>query len=208
MLFRSEVKTHMPIANATVEVFDVNNVLLQTLITDEGGAYDTKVAYEPAYILKAGKEGYSSADDYSVAKQVDREHDFELEPKPQMTKGTDLAKILNIPMIHFDLDKSNIRPDAEVELQKIVEVLKEYPDMKIDIRSHTDSRASDAYNLRLSDRRAKSTLEYLVSHGIDRRRLTARGYGETMLLNNCGNGVKCSEAEHQLNRRSEFIVIN
>ncbi|MAC63170.1 MULTISPECIES: OmpA family protein [Mesonia] len=203
-----EVKTHMPIANARVEVFDVNNVLLQTLTTDEGGAYDTEVAYEPAYILKAGKEGYSSADDYSVAKQVDREHDFELEPKPQMTKGTDLAKILNIPMIYFDLDKSNIRPDAEVELQKIVEVLKEYPDMKIDIRSHTDSRASDSYNLRLSDRRAKSTLEYLVTHGIDRRRLTARGYGETMLLNNCSNGVKCSEAEHQLNRRSEFIVIN
>ena len=111
-------------------------------------------------------------------------------------------------MIYFDLDKSNIRPDAEVELQKIVEVLKEYPDMKIDIRSHTDSRASDSYNLRLSDRRAKSTLEYLVTHGIDRRRLTARGYGETMLLNNCSNGVKCSEAEHQLNRRSEFIVIN
>ncbi|WP_428742546.1 OmpA family protein, partial [Tenacibaculum sp.] len=95
-----------------------------------------------------------------------------------------------------------------IELQKIVELLKAYPSVKIDIRSHTDSRAGDAYNLLLSDRRARSTLEYLVNSGIDRKRLTARGYGETMLLNNCSNGVKCSEEEHQRNRRSEFIVIN
>lgn len=106
------------------------------------------------------------------------------------------------------MNKSDIRPDAAVELAKIVEVMKEYPKMKIDIRSHTDSRASDAYNLALSDRRAKSTLEWIVKQGIERKRLTAKGYGETRLVNGCSNGVPCTEEEHQANRRSEFIIVS
>ena len=79
--------------------------------------------------------------------------------------------------------------------------------MKIDIRSHTDSRGADSYNLKLSDRRAKSTLEWIVKQGIDRKRLKAEGYGETRLVNGCSNGVPCTEEEHQENRRSEFIVV-
>ena len=84
--------------------------------------------------------------------------------------------------------------------------MKEYPKMKIAIKSHTDSRGSDAYNLALSDRRAKSTLEWMVKQGISRDRLTAKGYGETQLVNGCSNGVPCTEEEHQANRRSEFII--
>ena len=84
--------------------------------------------------------------------------------------------------------------------------MKEYPKMKIAIKSHTDSRGSDAYNLTLSDRRAKSTLEWMVKQGISRDRLTAKGYGETQLVNGCSNGVPCTEEEHQANRRSEFII--
>ena len=78
--------------------------------------------------------------------------------------------------------------------------------MKIAIKSHTDSRGSDAYNLALSDRLAKSTLEWMVKQGISRDRLTAKGYGETQLVNGCSNGVPCTEEEHQANRRSEFII--
>ena len=122
-------------------------------------------------------------------------------------KDVDLAKVLNIKEIYFDLDKSDIRPDAAVELAKIVEVMREYPKMKIDIRSHTDSRGADSYNLKLSDRRAKATLEWIVKQGIDRKRLKAKGYGETRLVNGCSNGVPCTEEEHQENRRSEFIVV-
>ena len=121
-------------------------------------------------------------------------------------KGTDLAKLFNISKIYFDLDKWNIRPDAEVHLQKVIEVLKQYPSMTIDIRSHTDSRQTHKYNEILSDKRAKSTLEYMVKNGIARERLTAKGYGETQLINGCADGVKCSEEEHQQNRRSEFII--
>ena len=90
---------------------------------------------------------------------------------------------------------------------KIIEILKEYPDLRIDVRSHTDSRGNDAYNLALSERRNQSTINYIVEEGgIARERLSGRGYGETQLLNECSNGVDCTEEQHQLNRRSEFIV--
>lgn len=121
-------------------------------------------------------------------------------------KNDDLFKVLQLKPIHFDFDKSNIRPDAALELEKIVKVMKEYPQMKIDVRSHTDSRGKDAYNMKLSERRAKSTAEWIISQGISPSRISYKGYGESQLLNNCSNGVKCTDAEHEENRRSEFIV--
>ena len=90
----------------------------------------------------------------------------------------------------------------------MVEVLRDYPEMKIDVRSHTDSRGDDVYNLGLSDRRAKSTIAWIVNQGIAKDRVDGRGYGETQLVNKCSNGVPCSEAAHQENRRSEFIVLD
>nr|WP_221442787.1 OmpA family protein [Aequorivita sp. 609] len=110
-------------------------------------------------------------------------------------------------MICFDFDKANARPDAQVELEKIVATLNEYPQLKLNIRSHTDSRGNDAYNKALSQKRATSTIDYIVSKGIESSRLKSEGLGESVLINNCSNGVKCSEAEHQKNRRSEFIII-
>ena len=110
--------------------------------------------------------------------------------------------------IYFDLNESFIREDAEIELQKIIEILKVFPKIKIDIRSHTDSRSNDSYNMQLSQRRSESTINYILEKGgISEDRITGRGYGETLLLNDCGNGSNCSEEEHQLNRRSEFIIL-
>lgn len=115
---------------------------------------------------------------------------------------------IKIGIIYFDLDESFIRNDAAIELNKIVLLMTQYPSMHIKIESHTDSRDNDDYNISLSDRRAKSTREYLVSQGITENRIeSAIGYGETQLINRCSNGSDCSEAEHQLNRRSEFIII-
>lgn len=109
-------------------------------------------------------------------------------------------------MIYFDLDKSLIKKEAAFELEKILDVMKQYPAMKLDIRSHTDSRQTAKYNEALSDRRAKSTIDWLVKNGIDASRLTGKGYGESQLVNSCADGVKCTEEQHQANRRSEFIV--
>ena len=111
-------------------------------------------------------------------------------------------------MIYFDLDKSNIRKDAAIELEKILDVMKQNPTMAIDVRSHTDSRAPTLYNEKLSDRRVKSTIAWLIKNGVAANKLTGRGYGESLLLNQCSDGVVCTEEEHQLNRRSEFIVVS
>jgi outer membrane protein OmpA-like peptidoglycan-associated protein len=86
--------------------------------------------------------------------------------------------------------------------------MQQYPKMKIDVRSHTDSRQTAKYNMALSDRRAKSTIAWLVKNGISSNRLTGKGYGESQLVNHCSDGVKCTEEEHQANRRSEFVVIS
>jgi outer membrane protein OmpA-like peptidoglycan-associated protein len=120
--------------------------------------------------------------------------------------GEDIAKKIDIEPIYFDLDKWNIRKDAAVELDKVVAVMKDNPTMEIELGSHTDSRGSDAYNLALSDRRAKSSAAYIVSRGISAKRIKGKGFGERELKNKCTDGVSCTEAEHQLNRRTEFII--
>ena len=121
--------------------------------------------------------------------------------------GDDLGKCFGIKMIYFDLDKSNIRVEAALDLEKILDVLNQNPTMKLDIRSHTDSRATHQYNEALSDRRAKSTIAWLIKNGVAKNRLTGKGYGETQLVNKCSDGVPCTEEEHQMNRRSEFIIV-
>lgn len=119
----------------------------------------------------------------------------------------DLGCILKLKPLYFDFDKSFIRRDAAVELQKVLEAMIEYPEMIISFESHTDSRGNDIYNKNLSERRAKSTRGWLLDRGISPDRLTARGFGESQLLNQCANGVRCSEEEHQQNRRSFFRII-
>lgn len=120
--------------------------------------------------------------------------------------GDDLVKILNLNPILFELDQFEIRSTAFEQLTKIAKFMLEYPELLIDIRSHTDSRANDKYNMELSKNRVKATTQYLINKGIDSARISGRGYGETELRNNCRNGIPCSEAEHQENRRSEFIL--
>ncbi len=129
-------------------------------------------------------------------------------PAKQFKPPFEVGKSYVFNNIYYDLDKSNIRPDAAVELDKIYLILRDNPTIKIEISSHTDSRASDEYNMALSQRRATSAVAYLVKKGISRDRMQAKGYGETQLVNKCANGVSCSEAEHQLNRRTEIKVLS
>ena len=200
------------IADGVIVLSDktMKEVARQKTKEDGSFAFDKVDCKDLYYYLRAEIGDYVTTE-VKVDLNVEGDVFYEFMIKPReiaIDKDVDLAKVLNIKEIYFDLDKSDIRPDAAVELAKIVEVMRENPKMKIDIRSHTDSRASDEYNLRLSDRRAKSTLEWIVKQGIERKRLTAKGYGETQLVNGCSNGVPCTEEEHQANRRSEFIVIS
>lgn len=128
-------------------------------------------------------------------------------PIAKIKVGQDLGKLLNLNPIYFDLAKSYIRPDAAVELDKIVKAMQEMPTLVIELGSHTDSRASTKYNQTLSQQRAESSAKYIISKGIDPSRLTWKGYGESKLLNKCKDGVKCSEADHSRNRRTEFRIV-
>jgi outer membrane protein OmpA-like peptidoglycan-associated protein len=120
--------------------------------------------------------------------------------------GEEISALFDVNPIYYDLDKSNIRPDAAAELDKIVQVLKDNPAISIELGSHTDARASAGYNLKLSQRRAESAVKYIIEHGIEASRIKAKGYGETQLINGCSDGVDCSEEAHQENRRTEFKI--
>lgn len=205
----SKTKELLPFAE--VKLYDAAFNLVAETKADANAYYSfADLPCGDKFRINAGLEGYNTVEKAVVLPNEPgvTKADLELEKERiKIKKGDDLFKVLNLNPIYFDLDKHNIRPDAAAELAKVHAVLVEYPTMKIDIRSHTDSRASHKYNENLSSRRAKSTSDWLVANGIERSRLTWKGYGETQLVNQCADGVECTEEEHQLNRRSEFIVI-
>ncbi len=128
-------------------------------------------------------------------------------PKEIVQLTTTGRYAVNIDPIYFELNSSYLNKAAKTELQKVAKLMKEYPKMIIEAASHTDSRAPDSWNNWLSKNRAKRTVEYIIRQGINPRRITGRGYGETQLVNKCKNGVPCTETEHARNRRSEFVII-
>lgn len=205
-------KTKEVIADASITLSDKMMAQLDKQKTAADGSFTFEKINcndDPHYYLRGEKEKFETAEMNVVLKEEGDDQVYEILLKPReiaIKKGMDLAKIFEIREIKFDLGKADIRPDAEVELNKIVEALRQYPKMKLDIRSHTDSRGSDSANMKLSDRRAKATMQWIVNQGIKSNRLKAKGYGESRLVNKCRNGVKCTEEEHQQNRRSEFIV--
>ncbi|GIZ09261.1 OmpA family protein [Flavobacterium sp. UMI-01] len=207
----SDVDTQMPIPNAKVSLFDRNNQIIATTTANASGDYHFDVECGKTYTVRAEKPRYETNEASVVVPNVNGKTNQSIaliKEGCELTVGVDLAKCFGIKMIYFDLDKSNIRKDAVIDLEKILDVMQQHPQIKIDIRSHTDSRQTFKYNESLSDRRAKSTRAWLISKGIDASRLTAKGYGEYQLINKCADGVDCTEEEHQLNRRSEFIVIS
>jgi outer membrane protein OmpA-like peptidoglycan-associated protein len=127
--------------------------------------------------------------------------------KAKIKVGQDLGKLLNLNPIYFDLGKWDVRSDASIELDKIVSAMNEFPTLVIELGSHTDSRSSAKFNQTLSQKRAESSGQYILSKGIAPKRLTWKGYGESKLLNKCKDGVKCSEDDHAKNRRTEFKII-
>ena len=182
---------------------------ISTTTSDKDGKYGFKVECGKTYNVRAERPEYTTKEQNIVIAKENGKTDlpFALEKAGcKVAIGDDLGKCFGIKMIYFDLDKYNIRVEAALDLEKILDVLNQNPTMTLDIRSHTDSRQTFKYNEVLSDRRAKSTIAWLVKNGVSSSRLTGKGYGETQLVNGCSDGVKCSEQEHQANRRSQFII--
>ncbi|QLG44231.1 OmpA family protein [Costertonia aggregata] len=198
-----------PLVGATIKVIDENNDEILTAITDANGNYNLQLDCNQGNFVRALMQGYVPSEEY-LGKSTGEPMaiDFYLE-RDTVTAGfgDDLAKLLQLSTIYFDLNKYNIRPDAEIEIQKVIAAMEKYPSLKIQVNSHTDSRGRDSYNLWLSQKRAESTVEYMVSKGIDKERLLGQGYGETRLVNGCDNNTRCTKEQHQLNRRSEFIIL-
>jgi len=196
--------TNKPLPEATVQLLDKSGKIIKEYSTEIDGKFTFTVECEDSFTI-IGKKADFKDDFKNIVTDRDnkKEHNIELNLTPLIKEDQ-----IVINPIFFDFDRWNIRTDAQYELENIVDVLRSHPNMIIKIESHTDSRGSDKYNFKLSDRRAKSTRDYLLSRGINSDRIeSAKGYGESQLLNNCSNGVKCSKDEHQLNRRSYFYII-
>ena len=207
----TDINTGEILPDAVVQLLSLENEVLAETEVDEQGLYSFDTSCSTRYIIRASERLYYDKEVVvtTTPEASTMEQDLALELRlTEVRLGDDLAKILDLKPIYFDYDKSDIRPDAAQELIKVISAMKQIKTMVISARSHTDSRGRDSYNLSLSDRRAKSTVAHIIANGVDASRISGKGYGETQLVNECANGVDCSDEDHQLNRRSEFIVIS
>ncbi len=211
-----DLKSNEPITNANIRLKNNSTGKEVALKPDEKGEFSLPLGEIESgaiidYTIKITSEGYlsKSVDYKSVFKD---QKEFVINPEllslnKVKTGETKLEDIIAINPIYFDLNKYAIRPDAAAELDKVVKIMNENPTMEIELGSHTDSRGRSSSNVRLSDKRAKSSANYIKKRITNPNRITGKGYGETKLVNKCADGVKCSKEDHQQNRRTEFIIL-
>ncbi len=212
-------KTNEKIEGVKITLVDKSTGKSEVYNTSEQGDFlkvlsDSKLNDKVSFDFILEKEGYftktvtyntvlNKPGQYNVHEVLDFSMDVEVK---------DLSELVKINPIYFDLDKYNIRPDAAAELDKIVEIMNKYPNMVVELGSHTDCRAPAAYNEKLSDNRAKASANYIKGKIVNPDRISGKGYGESKLINKCecegARVVPCTEEEHQMNRRTEFKVIS
>jgi outer membrane protein OmpA-like peptidoglycan-associated protein len=217
----SDNLTKKPLKGVNLKINEINSKerILSVLTPISGDVYqemeDLKIGDELNYEITISKPGYLTKTvtfkHYIDQPGVINIHEFIDLSIGLMTVGGDLAKLIDVKPIYFDLGKFYIRPDAQIELNKIIKVMNEYPNMVVELGSHTDCRSSKAFNLKLSDNRAKASATYIKARISKPERIYGRGYGESKLINDCSCEDKivsrnCSEEEHQENRRTEFII--
>lgn len=201
-----ECNTTTPIAGINVTLENKDLAFKSSTMTDDQGNFVLTLPETGTYDLYGRKESY-----FSQVEKVsgsDYSRDKNLFVKLQMcAEKVDCGKGLGLKNILFDLDKYVIKDLAKLELNRLVRFMQDNPTVKIEVGSHTDCRSSHKYNKTLSQNRANASVNYVVSQEIDRSRISGKGYGETVLLNECADGVKCLESQHDINRRTEMKVI-
>jgi peptidoglycan-associated lipoprotein len=198
-----------------VTLLDDSGNILQEDTVGEKADYLFKLEPNKKYVVRGTLKAYIPQDiEFSTDSQGKISHNIYLslesfaDVEERVKKDEEGVVKVELDKIYFDFDKSKIREDASKTLEVLVDLMKKYPSMTIEVSAHTDVRGKDQYNLDLSKKRAASTLEYLVSRGIERSRLTSEGYGETQPLNHCDKPGICSKADYEVNRRCEFKVLN
>lgn len=196
-----------PISSANVSLFDSNGREIASMKSSQSGHYEFNIDRSTDYKLIGTHKKYIDSFTVFTSKNIEKlvtkiKADLILNPIK------DVEVLADLNTIYFDFDKHEIRPDAAIELNKVVKLLGDYPNMILRVESHTDSRGSDSYNNKLSIDRANSAYDYFISQGVKTNKIVAHeGYGEYKLTNGCEDGVNCEEPEHQLNRRTEFIIL-
>ncbi len=199
----TDAKTGEPLNAASVSLYDAEGNKLVTKLTNSEGIAEFIVECSTDSELEVVMDDYESQ---KVAVQGTEEEEVAVNIALDPIDKLIVADRIELNPIYFDFDKSNITAQAAFELDKLVQIMNKYPELVINATSHTDSRGSASYNEKLSDRRAKTTVQYVVSKGIDASRISGEGKGENEPKVNCGSN--CTEDEHQLNRRSEFIIVS
>ena len=199
-----DLETREPLPDATVTVM-IDGSGPARLRVDTEGFFQLDLEQDREYSFEAGKESYFGDQELlsTVGVREPEEYYRVLELSPMRDQV-----VIELSNIYYDLDRAYIRRDAAPDLDRLAQLMRQFPQMAIEISSHTDARADDEYNLELSQRRADAAVDYLLELGIAADRLLARGYGESEIRNRCLDGVSCTEAEHQYNRRTEFRVLN
>lgn len=203
-----DINSETPLQNSLVKLYDQEGIEVGTFTTDEKGSFKFGVEPYEIYTLEAIREGFEpqkiSVDIYN-GNQAKFQRNILLAPTKAKIVEKEDKTVIEVENVYFNFDKDVIKPESLSTLNKVADLLKEFPEIKLAIGAHTDAQGSASYNLKLSERRAASTMKYLISQGIDASRLTSKGYGETQPEVNCET---CSEEDHQKNRRIEFVIVN
>jgi len=197
-----DARTGKTLADAKVSILDAKKNVIETKTTLANGEAFYSVDCNKAYVIQVTRDGYES-NTFPVAKTNGGTVNIaaDLQPIDVIVKETEVA----LNEIYFEFDKSNITKDGAFELDKLVQAMKANPSLEIMVKAHTDSRGSDQYNLNLSDRRARATVQYVLSKGIAKARISGKGYGESEPKVDCREN--CTEEDHAKNRRSEFLIV-
>lgn len=202
MTIVTDAKTGAILANAKVAIVDEKKNVIATETSNAKGEVTYYVECDKNYTVQASKDGYeSNTFPVAASKGGQKKVDAPLYPIDVIITDTEVV----LKPIFFEFNKSNITQDGAFKLDKLVQVMQNNQDMVIMAKSHTDNRGSDVYNLRLSDSRAKSTIQYIISKGISKDRISAKGMGETEPKVDCKE--ECTEEQYAANRRSEFLIV-
>lgn len=201
-----EKRSQKPIGGVLVELLNETTQEKVATMTGKDGTFMLMLDQNCKYSIVGSKDNYYTNTEKVTTIGKKTSENMHVKLRLEMEKII-INKPIVLENIYYDLDKWEIRPDAAVGLNKLVTIMKENPAIKIELGSHTDSRADNYYNMVLSQKRAEAAVNYIVEHGVSKDRIVAKGYGETMLINQCKDGVECTEEEHQQNRRTEFKVL-